>query len=136
LLRTAIFLHKTYADFYNLSKESIAHIALTEIGDVLDETQENIHNDNQDDADVDNFPEPDETYHNVVDDIPQELDEDQWEITITTSGMRELRQLQKKYNPNPLQFVDTIQHAVVLATFKDPPELSMMEVQSLKHFMM
>jgi hypothetical protein len=44
------------------------------------------------------------------------LDEDQWETTVTASGMRELRQLQMYYNPNPLQFVDTLQQAAVLAT--------------------
>jgi hypothetical protein len=48
----AIFLHKTYADFYNLSKELIAHIAHTEIGYVLDETNGTLPNPNQDDADI------------------------------------------------------------------------------------
>jgi hypothetical protein len=82
--RTAIFLHKTYAAFHNLSQELIAHIAYTELGDVLDETQ---NDKNQDDSNIADIPEPDEPFHNLVDDIPPELDEDQWETTITTSGL-------------------------------------------------
>jgi hypothetical protein len=60
----------------------------------------------------------------LVDDFTHEFDEDQWETTVTASGMRELRHLQTYYNPNPLQFVDTLQHAAVLATFRDPPEVA------------
>jgi hypothetical protein len=53
------------------------------------------------------------------------LDEDQWETTLTASGLRKLRHLQTYYDPDPLQYVDTLQHAAVLATFKDLPEVAL-----------
>jgi hypothetical protein len=39
--------------------------------------------------------------------------------------VRELRNLQTYYNLDPLQYVDTLQHAAILATFNIPPEVAL-----------
>jgi hypothetical protein len=51
-------------------------------------------------------------------------DEDLPNATITAKGIRELSNLQTYYNPDPLQYMDTLQHAAVLATFSKPAEVA------------
>jgi hypothetical protein len=52
---------------------------------------------------------------NLVEDIPEEEEEDNEEAlqytTISTKGLRELKNLTTYYNPDPLHYVDTNNHA-------------------------
>jgi hypothetical protein len=63
----------------------------------------------------------------LVENLPEDDDSD-GDIPIATStakGLRELRNLTTYYNLDPLQYVDTLQHAAVLATFSNPPEMAL-----------
>jgi transposase InsO family protein len=118
--RSAIFLHKTYSDWYKLKQELISHVPAPTIED---DTNENVPLEQdvlQIQQDYD-----DEPFHNLVDDLPDDDEYDYTESTISNKGIRELMSLQTYYNPDPLQYVDTIQHAAVLATFNNPPEVAL-----------
>jgi hypothetical protein len=54
---------------------------------------------------------------NLVEDLPEEEteipDDNSVQYNITSKGLRELIYLTKYYNPDPLQYVDILQHAAV-----------------------
>jgi hypothetical protein len=124
LSRSAIFLHKTNADFHKLAKDQISIVQPTDdgltIGDVLPNPNKPIeHNDNNEN-----------NLDNLVEDIPDDLsdedyttatsEEDIVPLNITNRGLRELRNLQTYYNPNPLQYIDDNSNNVALqATIYD-----------------
>jgi hypothetical protein len=66
-------------------------------------------------------------FQSLVENLPEDnaSDEDLLNATITANNIRELRNLQTYYNPDPLQYVDTLQHAAILATFSNPPEVAL-----------
>jgi hypothetical protein len=72
---------------------------------------------------------PDEPFMNLVEELPEEDDEadeeDFQNTTISTKGLRELRNLTTYYNPDPLQYTDNNNHAAILATFENPPEVAL-----------
>jgi hypothetical protein len=122
--RTAIFLHRTYADYFNLAKEYISKVEHPIIDDLnMEENAEPTLNNIQPDPD-ENEEEP---FQNLVENLPEDndSDDDLPNATITAKGIRELKNLQTYYNPDPLQYVDTLQHAAVLATFSNPPEVAL-----------
>jgi hypothetical protein len=133
--RTAIFLKRTYADCYNLAKELISNVPHPENeGDGLTINK------------IIEFPDEEskDPLINLVEDQSEDEEEPPNDVSvqynITSKGLRELRNLQTLYNPDPPQYVDTLQHAAVLATFKNPPEAAvqatMMETQTQRHIMM
>jgi hypothetical protein len=63
----------------------------------------------------------------LVENLPEDndSDEDIPNATISANGLREFSNLATYYNPDPLQYVDTLQHAAVLATFSNLPEVSL-----------
>ena len=121
--RSAIFIHQTYAKYFNLPKE------LTSVVKDI-ETNLNFQNDNvppdlvQLQADM-----PDEPFNNLVEDLPEEEAEEEAAPQnydgITSKGIRELNSLKTYFNPDPLQYIDTDQHAALLSTFMNPPEVAL-----------
>jgi hypothetical protein len=72
---------------------------------------------------------PDEPFMNLVEELPVEEDEadeeDHQYTTISAKGLRELRNLINYYNQDPLQYVDTNNHASILATSENPSEVAL-----------
>ena len=123
--RTAIFLHKTYADYYQLSKELISNIPEETNAEININEDDSTANEEPFQVLVDDLPEEE-----ALGDIPEAESEDEEDAfvghqNISTRGLRELNNLRTFFNPNPTQYVDTVQHAAVLATFQNPPEVAL-----------
>jgi Reverse transcriptase (RNA-dependent DNA polymerase)/gag-polypeptide of LTR copia-type len=110
--RTAIFLHKNYGDYYKMAKEAISFIP--ENGNVTEELSVepviNYMETTEEEA-------PDNFFQNLIEDLPEDPDEPP---NISNRGLRELRNLQTFYNPDPLQYLpdnEQLQHAAVLTTY-------------------
>jgi hypothetical protein len=73
---------------------------------------------------------PEEPFINIVEDLRKEEDEEDEDDlqykTISTIGLRGLRNLTTCYNPDPLQYVDTNNHAAILTSFENPPEIALL----------
>jgi Reverse transcriptase (RNA-dependent DNA polymerase) len=133
-LRTAIFLHKTYADYYNLAKELISQVKSTTDGPEID-INATKHVTFADDMDIDMLNEPEhEPFEHLVDDLPYDpnhplLESDTESVdfyNISSSGLRELQNLQTSYNPEPLQHIDGYEpHVANLTVFRNPPEAAL-----------
>jgi hypothetical protein len=109
LSRSAIFLHKTYADFHKLAKDQVSYVQPTDdgltIGDVLPNPNKPIEHNDDNENNLDN----------LVEDIPDDLsdedyttvasEEDIVPLNITNRRLRELRNFQTYYNPDPLQYI-------------------------------
>jgi hypothetical protein len=83
---TAMFLHKTYTDYFNMSKDLMSQISAADSEGEI-ETHEVILTPEQ----------PDEPFMNLVKDLPEdeeEADEEKLQFTtISNNGLRELRNL-------------------------------------------
>ena len=100
--RTAIFINKTYQEYFNLSATDVSRLVNPELDldDIIEEPFENLVDDIQD-PDIIDYPE-------VI-----AIDDDQAPQPIQQRGIRELRNLTTYYNPDPFQYV----HAATLTTF-------------------
>jgi Reverse transcriptase (RNA-dependent DNA polymerase) len=129
--RAAIFLHKTYADYYKLAQDLISNVKSNEDNiDVTSDKQQTPEEDPAMDIDpVHDLHEP-PPFHHLVDDLPHDPnhplletdDESEHMPNISNRGFRELLNLQTSYNPDPLQYT---QHAALLATFQYPPKVAL-----------
>jgi hypothetical protein len=105
--RTAIFIHKTYQEYFNLKSTDVSTLVNPELDnpeleleDIIEEPFENLVEDIRDPEMVD--------YPEII-----AVDNDTGEYLIPQRGIRELRNLTTYYNPDPFQYV----HAATLATF-------------------
>jgi hypothetical protein len=132
--RPAIFLHETYADYYNLAKELISKVKSTTDGPEIDITA-NKHVPFVDDMDIDMFDKPEhEPFEHLVDDLPYDpnhplLESDTESVdfyNISSRGLRELQNLQTSYNHEPLQLIDGYEpHVANWTVFRNPPEAAL-----------
>jgi Reverse transcriptase (RNA-dependent DNA polymerase) len=126
--RTAIFLHKTYADYYNLANELISKVKSTTDGPEIDITATK-HVTFADDIDIEMFDEPEhEPFDHLVDDLPYDpnhplLESDIESVeyyNISSRGLRELQYLQTSY------IIDGYEpHVANLTVFCNPPEAAL-----------
>jgi hypothetical protein len=108
--RTAIFLHKTYGDYYKLAKELISNVANETDSEMTIEDIQNLHFDQ-------------EPFQNLVQAIPDDLstlddsslsedsDDPDYLIdhsAISAKGLRELQNLQTFFNLNILQYINYV----------------------------
>jgi hypothetical protein len=96
--RTAIFLHKSYGDYYNLAQDKISTVPQPDTDEDLTFEDINFGTDASD------------PFQGLVHPIPEDPDSDTEEEDIPNNnisqrGLRELRNLQTFYNPQPLQYV-------------------------------
>jgi hypothetical protein len=97
--RTAIFLHKSYGDYYNLAKEKISTVPQPDTDEDLTYEDINIGTDAS------------EPFQGLVHTLPEDPDSDTEEEdfpihnnTISQRGLQELQNLQTFYNPQPMTF--------------------------------
>jgi hypothetical protein len=134
LSRTAIFLHKTYAEYYKLAQDMISNVKTNDT-DIRLEIDKSTTPNAEPNIDIDQLDAlDDEPFEHLVDDLPYDVNhpllqsDEESEImpNISNRGFKELMNLQTSYNPNPLQHLDeNEQHAAILATFQNPPDIAL-----------
>ena len=123
--RTAIFLNKMYADYFNLTAAEVSHMIESSEELLLDlDAVTDAHTDSYnlpttsdpDDAEEDN----EEFFDSLVEDVP-DLVSEAISTTISSRGMRELRNLTTSYNPDPFRYLPG--PTAMFTTFRTPPDI-------------